>query len=36
MSNGVTPIPDLGWEEIPKKFIAIVLKSPIAIITLVH
>jgi predicted membrane channel-forming protein YqfA (hemolysin III family) len=28
-------IPDIGWEEVVKKFIELVLKSPTAIITLV-
>lgn len=28
-------VPNIGWEEIGKKFIALVLKSPIAIVTLV-
>ena len=30
----IESIPDIGWEEVGKKFFALVLKSPIAIVTM--
>jgi hypothetical protein len=33
--NQQTNIPNIGWEEIGRKFVSLTLKSPIAIVTLV-